>query len=146
MVKNRTDIDKHDFQKVLTQAVAEARQLEQGHLAAYIPELAEVPPELTAVDVMFTNGEHLVAGDIDENRLITLQSTSKLVLLIGLLEELGEENVFKWTKTEPSGDDFASIARLDQFGPIPSNPMLNAGAIALCNHIPGENAEQKLKC
>jgi len=73
---------------------------------------------------------------------ITLQSVSKLVILIGLLEEFGPKKVFNWVKVEPSGTDFASIARLDQFGPAPSNPLLNSGAIALCSRIPGNHEEQ----
>jgi glutaminase len=73
---------------------------------------------------------------------VTLQSIAKLIPLIGLLEECGAEQVFDWVKVEPSGDDFASITRLERFGPKPSNPMLNAGAITLCSHIPGNNKQQ----
>jgi glutaminase len=65
-----------------------------------------------------------------------------MIPLIGLLEEFGPEQLFEWVKVEPSGDDFASITRLEQFGPKPSNPMLNAGAITLCSHIPGIGEEQ----
>jgi glutaminase len=69
--------------------------------------------------------------------LITLQSTAKLIPLIGLLEEQGKDKVLEWVDVEPSGDDFSSITRLEHFGPKPSNPMLNTGAITLCSHIPG---------
>lgn len=144
MTKKNTGIKKRSFQKVLEQAVKLAREVDSGNLAAYIPELAEIPSDITAVSVLTTNGDYYCAGDMDDNRLITLQSTAKIALLVGLLEEFGEDEVFKWTKKEPSGADFASIARLDQFGPLPSNPMLNAGAISLCNHIPGETNEQHL--
>jgi glutaminase len=65
-----------------------------------------------------------------------------MIPLIGLLEEFGDEQLFEWVKVEPSGDDFASITRLEQFGPKPSNPMLNAGAITLCSHIPGKSEQQ----
>ena len=65
------------------------------------------------------------------------------MVLIGLLEEHGLDQILQWTKVEPSGGDFDSISRLDLYGPLPSNPMLNSGAISLSARIPG-NAEQKL--
>ena len=37
---------------------------------------------------------------------------------------------------------FSSITRIEQFGPKPSNPMLNAGAITLCSKIPGTGEQQ----
>jgi len=67
-----------------------------------------------------------------------------VVILIGMLETFHAEKVASWVRMEPSGDDFASVARLDQFGPVPYNPMLNAGAISLCSHIPGDKIEEKL--
>jgi glutaminase len=39
--------------------------------------------------------------------------------------------------SEPSGDTFASLARLETHGPLPSNPLVNSGAIALCGQLPG---------
>ena len=137
-----SNIDLTILQKVLDEAVLIAKDNFEGHVADYIPELASVDENRTSITVMLKDGTTLVAGD-DVNESITLQSAAKLIVLIGLLEEMGTEEVMKWVKVEPSGDDFASIARLDQFGPRPSNPMLNSGAIALCAHIPG-NAEERL--
>lgn len=131
-----------NIQAILNAALDHARTNSDGHVAAYIPELANVAPETTAVAIMLNNGQTFVAGDA--GFVFTLQSVAKLVVLIGLLEEFGRQSVFSWVKAEPSGDSFASVARLDQFGPKPSNPMLNAGAIALCGHIPGTGAEQHI--
>lgn len=143
-MSKRKNNEKLHFQSVLEQAVAMARPLKEGRLAAYIPELTEICPDITAISIMLTNGDYYVSGDVHEARYVTLQSTAKLIPLIGLLEEFGANEVFKWVNKEPSGDEFASIARLDRFGPTPSNPMLNAGAISLCSHIPGETIEQQL--
>jgi glutaminase len=74
----------------------------------------------------------------------TMQSVSKLVVFIGLMEEFGPEKVYSWINTEPSGQHFASLYHLDKFGPIPSNPLINAGAIALCSHIPGSTISAQL--
>lgn len=140
MLEVREDLQ--TLQTAMDDAVELAKQNSEGSIANYIPELASVPEELTAVSVTLADGTVLTSGDAT-SQLITLQSTAKLVILIGLLEELGSREVMKWVKVEPSGDDFSSVARLDQFGPKPSNPMLNSGAIALSAHIPG-NAEEKL--
>jgi glutaminase len=87
-------------------------------------------------------GEAPVIYSNDKLDPVTLQSTGKLVPLIGLLEEYGVDQVLDWVKVEPTGDDFASITRLERYGPKPSNPMVNAGAIALCSYIPGEGEQQ----
>lgn len=128
--------------QVLQDAVEVARRNTHGRSAHYIPELANVDPELTSIVVQDRSGVITMAGNAEHHRL-TLQSTGKLVVLIGLLEEFGLSEIMAWVRLEPSGDDFSSIARLDQFGPVPSNPMLNAGAISLCSRIPGNFEQQQ---
>ncbi|CAM2761736.1 glutaminase A [Legionella worsleiensis] len=126
---------------LLKELVESAELNKAGNTASYIPELANVNQELTALAVQQI-GEQPLLWSNAELSPVTLQSTSKLIPLIGLLEEVGAEQLFEWVKVEPSGDDFASITRLEQFGPKPSNPMLNAGAITLCSHIPGTGEHQ----
>lgn len=121
---------------LLKQLVTKAERNQDGDTANYIPELANVNKDLTAVAVKLLSGESFSYSNLPLSP-VTLQSTGKLIPLIGLLEEFGAEQLFEWVKVEPSGDDFASITRLERFGPKPSNPMLNAGAITLCSHIPG---------
>ncbi|PWY56713.1 glutaminase A [Legionella qingyii] len=126
---------------LLEDLVRTAELNQEGKTADYIPELANVNPDLTAIAVQPLGGQPLSHSN-DLLSPVTLQSTSKMIPLIGLLEEAGSEQVFEWVKVEPSGDDFASITRLEQFGPKPSNPMLNAGAITLCSRIPGKGEQQ----
>lgn len=126
----------------LLQELAQSAELnKEGKTADYIPELANVNQELTAIAVQ-PIGEPALSYSNSTLHPVTLQSTAKMIPLIGLLEEFGEEQLFEWVKVEPSGDDFASITRLEQFGPKPSNPMLNAGAITLCSRIPGTGEQQ----
>lgn len=126
---------------LLKQIVTHASQCHEGDTANYIPELANVDKDLCALAVSQIGEAPQVFGNMPCPP-ITLQSTGKLIPLIGLLEEMGVEQVLNWVKVEPSGDDFASITRLERFGPKPSNPMVNAGAIALCSHIPGVGEQQ----
>ena len=127
--------------ELLRTLVESAENNQDGDTANYIPELANVNKEITAIAVQPLCCEPVVYSNVPLP-LVTLQSTAKMIPLIGLLEEVGPDQLFEWVKVEPSGDEFSSITRLERFGPKPSNPMLNAGAIALCSHIPGMG-EQK---
>ncbi|KTC84075.1 glutaminase A [Legionella brunensis] len=135
MTQNKITVD------LLKQLVSKAELSQEGDTANYIPELANVNKDITAMAVHTLGGETLSYSN-QPLAPVTLQSTGKMITLIGLLEEFGAEQLFEWVKVEPSGDDFASITRLEQFGPKPSNPMLNAGAITLCSHIPGVSEQQ----
>src|SRR3990167_3036209 len=128
--------------ELLKNLVDSAAINQEGRIADYIPELLHANKNLAALAVQELGGESLSYSNYPIEP-VTLQSTSKLVPLIGLLEECGIEKLLNWVKMEPSGDEFSSVIRLEQFGPKPSNPMLNAGAITLCSHIPGAE-EQKI--
>ncbi|MCC5793028.1 MAG: glutaminase A [Legionellaceae bacterium] len=127
---------------LLKSIVDKAMLCQEGKPANYIPELNNTDAELTALAVWCLDDSPVFYSNKPDLPAITLQSTAKLIPLIGLLEEFGPEQVFDWVAVEPSGDDFASITRLEQFGPKPSNPMLNAGAITLCSKIPGIGEQQ----
>lgn len=126
---------------VLEEAVARARECSEGGTARYIPELSAVDPELTSAAIMLPDGHTALAGDAARHRF-TLQSAAKIILLAGALEELGPAAVFGTVGSEPSGESFASIAQLDSRGPRPANPLINAGAIALCGIVPGTLEER----
>ncbi len=131
------------LEQILKKALEDSLPITDGKVANYIPELANTSEEVTSAAIHTIEGELITAGKEEDLQLkVTLQSVAKLVILIGLLEEAGPHKVFSWVRVEPSGDDFASVARLDQFGPLASNPMLNAGAITLCNYIPGHIDQQ----
>lgn len=135
MTKNTLSLE------LLERIVLLAEKNHDGSVANYIPELANVNEAITAIAVK-PLADDLLSFSNHPLSPVTLQSTGKLIPLIGLLEEFGFEQLYEWVKVEPSGDDFASITRLEQFGPKPSNPMLNAGAITLCSHIPGAGEQQ----
>ncbi len=120
----------------LDAAVEKARRNRQGAPAAYIPELAQVPLEVTSAAVTLLDGTCVRSGDVDAPAF-TFQSSAKLVVLAGLLEQRGPVEVFEIVGSEPSGDAFASLARLETHGPKPANPLINSGAIALCAQLRG---------
>ena len=124
------------IQTALDAAVDKARRNPEGAPADYIPELAQVPLEHTSAAVYLTSGECLTSGDAAEH-VFTYQSSAKLLPLIGLLEERGPVEVFGSVGSEPSGDSFSSVARLETHGPKPANPLINSGAISLCGQLTG---------
>lgn len=130
------------IRRILEDAVSAARTCDDGSPAVYIPELAHADLSRTSAAITLMDGQCISAGDCAVHRF-TLQSSAKIVLLAGLLEDQGEEAVFSVVGAEPSGGSFASIARLETHGPTPANPLVNAGAIALCGLIEG-NLEDRL--
>ncbi|HEX2874540.1 MAG TPA: glutaminase A [Polyangiaceae bacterium] len=128
------------IQATLEAAVERARRNREGKPADYIPQLATVPLEQTSAAVLLHSGELASAGDAEHR--FTFQSSAKLLTLIGLLEERGPVEVFLTVGSEPSGDSFGSVARLETHGPIPANPLINSGAIALCGQLRGSVAER----
>lgn len=129
------------IQTILDQGVEQARSLEEGCPADYIPELANVDADLLSGAIILSDGTCISSGDADHH-IFTLQSVAKLISLIGLMEEFGQEKIFTWIHAEPSGHDFSSVAQVDRYSGVPVNPMINAGAIALCSHIPGNTQER----
>lgn len=129
------------IQDVLRTAIDKARRNHEGAPANYIPELARVDLEATSAAVTCLDGTTITAGDAQSHRF-TFQSTAKVLLLAGLLEERGPVEVFRLVGAEPSGEDFASIARLETHGPLPANPLVNAGAIALSGQLKGTVEER----
>lgn len=133
----------HDpIDRALEAAVAEARRVDRGALYANTPSLAAADPELMSAAVMSPDGVCHRAGDWESHRF-TLQSVSKLILLIGLLEELGEERVFEVVGTEPSGDRYDSLFQLTLGWPRPANPLINAGAISLAAFLDPDPAPSR---
>jgi glutaminase len=129
------ETDHQRIQVVLDAALDKARRNQEGEPASYIPELARVPLDVTSAAVTLCDGTTIRSGDV--HAPFTFQSSAKLLPLIGLLEERGPVEVFEIVGSEPSGDAFASLARLETHGPRPSNPLVNSGAIALCGQLHG---------
>ncbi len=136
-------IEPEKLELTLKDAVTKAKLNREGITANYIPELANADPEKTSIAVKLNNGKIYTAGDAVDHHF-TLQSVAKTVVLAGLLEEEGMAKVISWTGMEPTGRAFASVSQLELHGPVPANPFVNTGAIALCSRIPGNNEEDKI--
>lgn len=98
---------------------------DQGVLADYIPELAEVDPDRFALALCMLDGTVHAAGDADHR--FTIQSMSKPFAYALALADRGLDAVLERVGVEPSGDAFNEISL--EPGGRPRNPMVNIGAI-----------------
>ncbi|HHW71843.1 MAG TPA: glutaminase A [Firmicutes bacterium] len=130
-----------DYAALLEEVLNECRsQAERGQLATYIPELRKGNPRHAGIALQTATG-FFEAGDTRVE--FTLQSISKVLSLLVAIEERGPEAVFAKVGAEPTGDPFNSIMKLEMAERKPPNPMINAGAIAVCSLIPGSSVEER---
>jgi len=114
-----------EFAADLKEIYVNVRKSTSGEVASYIPQLARVNPEQSAVSVCTVDGQRFSIGDSEVN--FCLQSTSKPVNYCIALEEHGEEIVHRHVGREPSGRGFNELT-LNNEG-LPHNPLINSGAI-----------------
>ncbi len=124
-------------QTALEAWVAEARtKTEGGRIPDYIPRLAAVERHWLAVQIRQLQGQVYEAGD--GSCRFTLMSVIKPLLLLFLLERWGQDAVFQRVGMQPSDQPFHSLSQLTKDGGFPRNPMINSGAIALADCLPGQ--------
>ncbi len=120
-----------NYQSVLESIHAEVLPLQsEGTVANYIPELAKVDPNKFGMHLRTIEGHDYSVGDSRE--LFSIQSISK-VFALALVVSLVGEKIFKRVGVEPSGSSFNSLVQLEYEKGIPRNPLINAGAMVVCD-------------
>lgn len=113
----------------LEQIQQEAQHLYgRGHVADYIPALAQVPPRQFGMSVALVHGSTYSVGNAQTP--FSLQSITKLFAFVMALKTVGED-VWKRVGREPSGAAFNSMVQLETEKGIPRNPFINAGALVI---------------
>ena len=115
--------------------------LRDGEVADYIPELADANPDAFAISAATTDGRCVDVGDASHP--FTIQSISKLLVYGLALETHGQEHVRRRVGVAPTGEAFNAIA-LDDDGNRAPNPMVNAGAIAVTDLVPGDDVAARV--
>jgi glutaminase len=131
----------HDLQRVVNEAYAKFKDDNSGKNADYIPYLASVSSNLFGVVIVTADGQVFSAGDIDY--AFSIQSCSKVFTMAQVMEESGEDAVFKKIGVEPTGQPFNSVTALGMFGNKAVNPLVNAGAMASVSLVQAANAEER---
>lgn len=119
------------YQEILNEIFNEVNRLNlQGKQADYIPELAKISPDKFAINLTELSGKDYGVGDVSDK--FSLQSIAK-VFAFTLAYRLKGSAVFRHVGVEPSGDPFNSLIQLEQEQGMPRNPLINAGALAICD-------------
>ena len=131
-----------DFNRELEKMVSSCRQyISTGKVASYIPELAKANPDKLGVYIVAKDGE-IFAGDYAEE--FTVQSIIKPIILLLAMQDVGMEEVRKLVGVEATGKPFDTFNYTDQaLKNEHINPMVNAGAIAMCTLVKGKNYKEK---
>jgi glutaminase len=116
----------------------ELLSLDGGHVADYIPELAQADPDRFGLALVSMDGHRYAAGDAQVP--FTIQSISKPFVFALALGDLGEEEVLSRVGVEPSGEAFNAI-RLEPGTGRPPNPMVNAGALLTTSLVQAHDSE-----
>ncbi|HUR30103.1 MAG TPA: glutaminase [Saprospiraceae bacterium] len=120
-----------DYQNTLESIFQEVKNLPtEGEVAKYIPELAIVDPSKFGVHLYTIDNEHYGVGDHEEK--FSIQIITKVLALSLAFQNQGEE---LWSRVgvEPSGNPFNSLWQLEYEKGKPRNPLINSGAIVICD-------------
>jgi glutaminase len=103
---------------------------DDGHVTQYIPQLAAVDPEKFGVHLRQLQGDVVGLGDFNEK--FSIQSIVKVLALTLAFRECGE-SLWQRVGVEPSGNPFNSLWQLEYESGIPRNPLINSGALVICD-------------
>jgi len=120
-----------DYQKLFSEIAVELRKIKDiGKVASYIPELSNIDPSKFGIHLATLDDQSYGLGDFNEK--FSIQSISK-VLSLTLAYELEGEKLWSRMGVEPSGTPFNSLVQLEYENGIPRNPLINAGALVICD-------------
>lgn len=120
-----------NYQTILSEIEKEVTAApNNGNIATYIPELANVDPNKFGMHLRCTESGHYSFGDSNEK--FSIQSISKVLSLSMALSLIGD-NVWERVDVEPSGTAFNSLVQLEYESGIPRNPLINPGAIVIAD-------------
>ncbi|MGL4451322.1 MAG: glutaminase A [Sarcina sp.] len=135
------------MEQLLQNVIEQNRSLiEEGAVATYIPKLAEVDKNLLGAAIIdLRDGEEKEYGYGDFNHKFAIESTSKVLTLALAIIDNGLDLVFDKIGTEPTHFAFNSILNMEiRESSKPTNPFINAGAIAVTSLIKGTSVEEKV--
>jgi glutaminase len=124
--------DLSQVQEIIEDVYEKYKDIHEGEVATYIPELAKANPNHFGICLATVDGETFSVGDSQHE--FTIQSICKPFAFQMALEEFGRDKVLQHVGVEPSGDAFNSI-ELEPTTMRPYNAMINAGAIAISSLI-----------
>lgn len=125
--------DEHnmDFERMLAELPKHVEKLYgKGKVASYIPALARVKANQFGLALYTVDGCDYQVGSSTQR--FSIQSISKVFTLSLAMGFQGDE-LWHRVGREPSGSRFNSLVQLEYERGIPRNPLINAGAIVICD-------------
>ncbi|MCL5051511.1 MAG: glutaminase A [Firmicutes bacterium] len=134
-----------DMSAFMAEVVKEEQQKKhKGDTATTMDVVDLEDKELFGIAAVGTDGR--VEQGAEAGAKFPLESVSKALGLALALEDVGADYLFKHVACEPRGDQFNSVAAIEQGeNGLPSNPMINAGAIVCTAHIKGKNGDERFE-
>ena len=126
---------------LVEQAHGRYARVSDGHVADYIPALAQARPDWFGICVAGVDGGIFSVGEAD--RPFSIQSMSKPFVFALVCQALGGGQAREKIGVNGTGLPFNSIMAIELNDGRPMNPMVNAGAIATTSLAPGANAEER---
>lgn len=132
---------KTNFPKILEQVYEQIQHTPpQGRSASYIPELAFVNDDYFGMHLCQLDGQHHGVGD--DRQKFSIQSIVK-VFTLTLAFKMAGNTIFERVDVEPSGNPFNSLVQLEYEQGIPRNPLINSGALVICDLLLSEFRDPK---
>ncbi len=129
-----------DIEAALKAAYAKYKDLQEGAVADYIPELAKVDPKIFGIAVVTVDGKVYTIGDITSE--VSIQSVSKVFTMAKVMDDLGPKAIMDNMGVDATGQVFNSIVAVEQYRGAEMNAMVNPGAITATSMISGKSYEE----
>jgi glutaminase len=127
-----------DLQSAIEAALRDVSAYQgQGEVPAYLPALARADPRKLGLAVATADGTCAFAGDAEEP--FSIQSISNVFTLSLVLRDVGGA-LWNHVGREASGSPTNSIVQLEMGKGKPRNPLINAGALVVADHLIGKDS------
>jgi glutaminase len=136
-----TSLSKEQIDQVVKEAYLKYKDLSEGKNADYIKALAEVDPKTFGITLVDKDGNVYEYGNTKAE--VSIQSISKVFTLALVMSERGDAFVAKKIGVNATGLPFNSIIAIEQHQGSPSNPFVNAGAIAATSWVEAKDSKER---
>lgn len=116
-------------------------KIDEGHVATYIPALANVNPYQLGVCLFNVTNDHKEQAGASQVRF-AVESVSKVISLLYAIDQLGLEAVSSQVGTRQTGFPFDTILNMEITGESqPLNLFVNSGAILISSLIEEQDGQ-----
>jgi glutaminase len=128
-------------QAALDDAHGRYRTVDDGRTASLYPALARVPPNLFGICVAAVDGHVAMVGDTEYP--FSIMSVSKPFVFALVCAAIGAQAAREKIGVNATGLPFNSVTAIETRPDHLTNPMVNAGALAVASLVPGATLEDK---